>query len=847
MPGDHVLTRDEARQRAALLSNVAYEVELDLTTGEETFRSTTRVTFQAEPGSHTFVDLVFARLHHAELNGVALPDSAIADGRLALDGLQGSNELVVTADCAYEHTGVGLHRFHDPVDGHTYLHTQFEPFDAHRMYACFDQPDLKAPFQLTVTAPREWQLIANTTGEWADDPASGTARWTFPPTPPISTYLTALVAGPFRFVADRHPSAELRWWARASLFEHVERQAEELFTLTRQGLDFFEDRFGVAYPFDRYDQLLVPEFNFGAMENPGCVTYNEAFVFRSAVTDAQRQSRASTILHEMAHMWFGNLVTMRWWDDLWLNESFATYMGTRAVAEATRFTDAWASFAAQLKAWAVDQDQLPSTHPITADLADTDALLTHFDGITYAKGASVLKQLVAWVGDEAFYTGIRDYFERHAYGNAELADFLDALAKASGRDLDAWASEWLQTSGVATLRPELDADDDRIERAAIVQEPATVGDPTLRRHRLVVGAYDHDGQTLARTGRFELDVEGARTEVAQLADTRRPDLLLVNDEDLAFAKIRLDERSVATLRRRLGDLDDEVAGAVAWGAVWDMVRDAELAASEFVGLGADHANATDDLNNLQLNLRRAVSAADRYGAPAHREANHARLLASGRQALDRCEPGSGRQLAWVKHLIGVGASDADHRAWMLGLLHGSTEVPGVEVDTDLRWQLVVRLAADGAIDEETIAAELERDPTDMGLRQAAAARAARPGAGSKEHAWQALLHDHELPLATKRAMCSGFWRHGQDGVLAQFAERYPEVLATVWDGRVQEESLGLTRGLYPSTVITDRVVAVADTVLADDDVPDPARRVVSEERDHTQRALRARAADTGPA
>lgn len=843
MPADHVLTRDEARQRAGLLSDVAYEVDLDLTAGEDTFRSTTRVTFAAEAGAATFIDLLAARVHHAELNGVALPADAIGEGRIRLPDLQARNELVITADCAYERTGVGLHRFHDPLDGATYLHTQFEPFDAHRVYPCFDQPDLKAPFTLSVTAPAEWELISNTDGQRHDAGGDGAATWTFPATPPISTYLTALVAGPFRSVADHHHGTELRWWARASLYEHIERQAEELFTLTKQGLDFFTDRFGVAYPFGRYDQLLVPEFNFGAMENPGCVTYNEAFVFRSAVTDAQRQSRASTILHEMAHMWFGNLVTMRWWDDLWLNESFATYMGTRAVAEATRFTDAWAAFAAQINAWAIDQDQLPSTHPITADLADTDALRTHFDGITYAKGASVLKALVAWVGDDAFYAGIRDYFERHAWGNAELGDFLDALAKASGRDLDAWSREWLQTSGVETLEVHAARDGDTLSEVAIHPHPPEVGDAIMRRHRLSIGCYGDDGSgRLTRRDGRTIDVHGAAADSGLAPVSPAPEVVLPNDDDAAFTKLRLDRGSVEALRRRLGDLDDAVASAVAWGALWDMVRDAELAASAFVGLAADHADAIGDLTSLQLNLRRAVAAADRYGDPGNREANHARLLASGQRALHRCEPGSGRQLAWVGHLIGCGASDPEHRAWMLGLLHDRDVPGGLTVDTDLRWRLIVRLAGDGVIDEESIAAELERDPTDMGLRHAATARAARPGAGSKQHAWDALLGDRELPLAMQRAMCGGFWRHGQEDVLEPFAERYPEVVDTVWDDRVQEESIELTRGLYPSTVITPRVVEIADDLLAGD-LPGPARRVVSEERDQTLRALRARDAD----
>jgi len=871
VPAEPVLTRDEARQRAETVREVSYAVALDLTGDAHTFRSTTRVTFAASQGADTVIDLVAERVHRAELNGAPLPADDLAEGRLHLRGLAADNELLVEADCAYERTGVGLHRFADPVDGAVYLHTQFEPFDAHRVYACFDQPDLKAPFALTVTAPSDWVVLSNTVesdrAEVTTAPGAEATRWTFPPTLPISTYLTALVAGPFKGVQRTHEGIELGWWARASLFPYLEADADELFTVTAQGFDYFQSVFAIPYPFGRYDQVLVPEFNFGAMENPGCVTYNEAYVFRSAVTDARRQARASTILHEMAHMWFGNLVTMRWWDDLWLNESFATYMGHRALVEATRFTDAWAAFAAQLKAWALEQDQLPSTHPITADLVDTDAIRTHFDGITYAKGASVLKQLVAWVGDEGFFAGIRDYFARHEYGNAELADFLGALEEASGRDLAAWSQEWLETSGVETLTVE--REDGGVRLTPL---PPEVGDDLTRRHRLTVGAYGDagaaatspatgadagpTGQPLSRLAHATVDVPGQPTGVvlgagasargAPATGWPAPEapIVLPNDTDDAFVKLRLDERTVAALGERLGDLDDAVASAVAWGALWEQVRDAELPAGDLVDLVARHAAALSDLTALQLVQRRGVAAADRYGAPTRRADAHARLLAAAQHALKGCAPGGDHQLAWVQHLIEVGpATDVDHRAWLVGLLRGEAEVPGLAVDQDLRWSLIVRLSADGAADEEVVAAELERDPTDLGVRRAATARAARPGAGSKEHAWQALLTDRELPLATLRAMASGFWRYGQEEVLAAFAERYPEAVAAAWRDRNLEEALSLTRQLYPSTVITERTLEIADGVLADDDLPDPARRVVSEERAGTARALAARQAD----
>ncbi|MDP8978709.1 MAG: aminopeptidase N, partial [Actinomycetota bacterium] len=608
MPATDALTRDEARARAALLSGVDYEVAVDLEDGD-TFTSQAVVRFDcAEPGAATFVDLDAREVSTAELNGRTLPAAAFTGHRLVLDDLRAHNELRVRARCAYRRTGFGLHRFVDPVDGHHYLHTQFEPFDAHRVYACFDQPDLKARFTLMVRAPAGWEVASN--GAVVERPGDGEAgTWRLAPTPPVSPYITALVAGPFHVVRDHHRGIDLGVFCRQSLVPHLD--VDEILTLTRQGFDFFTDAFDYPYPFGKYDQLFVPEFNFGAMENAGCVTLSESYVFRSKVTDAARQGRAGTILHEMAHMWFGDLVTMRWWDDLWLNESFATYMGTLALAEATRFRDAWASFAYGVKAWAYQQDQLPSTHPIVADNADTNAVRVSFDGITYAKGASVLKQLVAWVGRDAFMAGLRGYFRRHEYANATLADFLAALEKASGRDLGAWSRQWLETAGVATLRPEADTDGRSYRSLAVVQE-APARHPTVRAHRLALGLYGGDGDRLTRRRRLELDVAGPRTPVREAGGEAVPDLLLVNDDDLAYAKVRLDKRSLATLDERLADLEQPLARALSWGAAWDMTRDAELATRRWVGLVATHVARETDITLLQMLLGQARAAIDRY-------------------------------------------------------------------------------------------------------------------------------------------------------------------------------------------------------------------------------------------
>ncbi|MGH9281979.1 MAG: aminopeptidase N, partial [Acidimicrobiales bacterium] len=719
---DDNLTRDEAAHRASFTSRASYEVFLDLTTGDEVFRSETTIGFSGNlVGQPTFLDLDAVAVHEVTLNGKAL-DPAAYDPvrcRMPVRGLLANNVLRVVADCAYQHTGVGLHRFVDPIDGRVYLHTQFEPFDAHRVFACFDQPDVKASFTLTVRAPEDWLVISN--GRVTEQAGGGVCR--FEPTPPISTYLAAVVAGPFHHVRDRHGDVDLGLFCRESLAPYLD--PDELFTLTRQGLDLFTAEFDYPYPFTKYDQLFVPEFNFGAMENPGCVTFNERMVFRSRVTERAREGRANTLLHEMAHMWFGDLVTMRWWDDLWLNESFATYMATHGLARATRFADSWVQFAAGTKAAAARQDQLPSTHPISADIVDTDAVRLHFDGITYSKGASVLKQLVAWVGADAFTEGVRTYFWRYEWGNATLADLLDVLAETSGRDLGAWSKEWLETAGINTIRAELAEEGGRYTAVALCQQ-GQPGHDTLRSHRLGVGLYDAGPDGLALRRRLELDVTGERTEVPELAGEAVADLLLPNDGDLAYAKVRLDPRSLASLEAHLGAMPDPVARNLCWASVWDMVRDAELATRRFVSLVAAHAPGEPDDATLQRLVGESSAALDTYGGPAHRAAGRTILAEVARAGLDGAESGSDRQLIWARALVST-VDGPDGQAWARGLLDGSVEVAGLEVDIDLRWHVVAELAAAGADpDGALVATELGRDPTDIGRRRAAAALASRP-------------------------------------------------------------------------------------------------------------------------
>ena len=833
---DDNLTRADAEFRASYLSAVSYEVTLDLTAPGDTFRSDTILRFAGTiTGQATFVDLDAEELREVSFNERPLEVSAYdkEHSRFPVRGLLPNNVLRVVADCAYQHTGVGLHRFVDPVDGNVYLHTQFEPYDAHRVFACFDQPDLKGSFTLTVKAPEDWTVVSN--GRVATREGG---VWTFEPTPVISPYLAAVVAGPYHEVRDTHGHVSMGIYCRESLAPHLD--ADELFTLTRQGLDFFTGEFDYPYPFTKYDQLFVPEFNFGAMENPGCVTFNERMVFRSRVTDGAREGRASTLLHEMAHMWFGDLVTMRWWDDLWLNESFATYMATHGLASATRFSDAWVRFAAGTKAAAASQDQLPSTHPISADIVDTDAVRLHFDGITNAKGASVLKQLVAWVGADAFREGVRTYFWRYEWANARLADFLAVLEETSGRDLGSWSKEWLETAGINTLRALLGEADGSYTSVAVVQE-GQPGHDTIRSHRLALGVYRLGEEGLVRDRRVELDVVGDRTAVDELAGEPVADLLLLNDDDLTYAKIRLDPRSLATVEAHLGALGDPLARNLCWASAWDMTRDAELASRRWVELVAEHAPGEPDDATLARLLFQALHAVEAYGDPGNRLVARGRLAAMARHGLDGAEPASDRQLIWARQVVSAG-DGPEAVAYATGLLYASVAVPGLDVDTDFRWHVVGELAASGADDDGSLVVrELERDRTDMGERRAAAALASRPVTAAKEEAWARLQGD--LPLALLRAIAGGFGQYGQTDLLRPYVGRYLAALPAWWDGRTRDEAISLGRGLFPSTVVEAEVVGEVDAALASGGLPAPLQRILLEGRDGLERALRARSAD----
>ncbi|MBO0978954.1 aminopeptidase N [Microbacterium sp. SD291] len=847
MPGEN-LTRVEAQERRDVIDTQSYEVALDLTKGAEVFGSRSVVRFTATPDSFTFIDLIAREVREISLNGEQLdPSDVFADSRITLTGLQAENVLVVDADCVYTNTGEGLHRFVDPVDGEVYLYSQFEVPDSRRVFAVFEQPDLKATFQFTVTAPAAWKVVSNSpTPEPIVHDDKTVATWGFEPTPRISSYITALVAGPYEATFSELTSASgrvipLGVYGRKSLWQHLD--ADYIFEKTRQGFEYFESKFAVPYPFAKYDQLFVPEFNAGAMENAGAVTFTETYVFRSKVTDAVKERRVVTILHELAHMWFGDLVTMKWWNDLWLNESFAEWASTIATAEATEWTEAWTTFNAMEKTWAYRQDQLPSTHPIVAEINDLEDVQVNFDGITYAKGGSVLKQLAAWVGIEAFFGGVSQYFQKHSWGNTELSDLLTELEATSGRDLGSWSKKWLETAGVNTLEPVI-ADDasGSITRFAVTQT-APADYPTIRPHRLGIGFYSLQDGSLQRTHHAEVDVDGDRTEVPELHGLKRPDLVLLNDNDLAYAKIRLDDRSLATAISHLADIADPLARSLVWGAAWDQTRDAESAASAYIDLVLGNIGRESESTTVRTTLAQLRTAATLYVAPEARLAARQKIADGLWSLAEAAEPGSDSQLQFVTAF--AGALVTPEHAGIVGRLRSGEEpLPGLEIDADLNWQLLVGLATIGATDAATIDAALAADNTSKGGEFAAQARAALPDLASKQAAWSSLIEHHDAPNTIVRAAAHGFVHPAGVAVLGEFVPAYFDMLLPIWESRTYQIAQYLIVGLFPTALAnTPLRDATRSWLAAHQDAAPALRRLVMENLADVERALAAQARD----
>ncbi|MCA0252296.1 MAG: aminopeptidase N [Actinobacteria bacterium] len=851
------ITRAEAAGRALGITARSYEVLIDLSgrvadagehTPEETFVSCSKIGF-ASQDVESYVNLIADRLISASLDGEPLSPEAFADHRLHFTAGAGEHVLEVVAVCRFSRTGEGLHRFVDPVDERIYLYTQLETADARRVYACFEQPDLKATFQLTVIAPDHWTVLSNSPAVEPTPEGDGLGRFAFPPTPPISTYITALVAGDFHTVTDSYAgkAAEipLSISCRQSLVEHLD--ADRIFAITKAGFEVFEEHFGAPYPFADYAQVFVPEFNAGAMENAGCVTIRDEYLFRSRTTNAAYEARDNTILHELAHMWFGDLVTMTWWDDLWLNESFAewaSHFAQRKIRDkGAAGDDPWATFANSRKTWAYRQDQLPSTHPIAADMVDLEAVELNFDGITYAKGASALRQLVAFVGEEEFLTGVRAYFARHAWGNTQLSDLLTALTEASGRDLSYFASQWLQTAGVNTLRAEFDTDEAGAFTRFAIRQTAPDAWPTLRQHRLAVGLYSLVDGRLTRVGRVETDIAGELTEIPQLVGQAQPDLILLNDDDLTYAKLRFDPRSMATLVEHMASLDSSLSRALAWSASWDMCRDAEIPAADFVALALGGVGIETDLTAVGTVLNQTRTAIDYYTPRADREALNERFARGLARLLKDAEPGSDHQLALARALIAAAESPAviDLLAsWLAG-----DEAPaGLAIDTDLRWLIVTQLARRGIVGEAEIATEAQRDATAAGAERAAGARAALPTPEAKQWAWEQATANPGVANETHFQICNQFWQLGQDEVSAPYAEAYLEVARAISEGRdgwserssaIRQHVLGL---LFPRPLADREYLDTLERWIAEHQPGDSVLRQITERSDDAERALR---------
>ncbi len=844
MPGEN-LTRVEAQERKSLVSVASYDVTLDVTTGDEIFRSTTVVTFDATPGASTFIDAMTRTVHSVTLNGAPLDAAAVSDGvRIRLEDLAEHNVLIVVSDAEYTNTGEGLHRFVDPVDNEIYLYTQFEVPDSRRVFAVFEQPDLKATFAFTVTAPAYWQVVSNS--PTPEPVVSGeSATWVFEPTPILSSYVTALVAGPYAVVRSELTSRggrviPLGLFSRKSLSQYLD--SDYIFEKTRQGFAYYEEKFDYPYPFAKYDQLFVPEFNSGAMENAGAITFTETYVFRSKVTDAIKERRVVTILHELAHMWFGDLVTMKWWNDLWLNESFAEWASTIATAEATEWTEAWTTFQAMEKSWAYRQDQLPSTHPVVATIEDLEAVQVNFDGITYAKGGSVLKQLVAWVGIDAFFAGVAAYFKKHEYGNTELSDLLAELEVTSGRDLSGWSALWLETAGVNTLTPEIETDAVGVITSFAIVQTAAADYPTIRPHRLAVGYYDLFDGALVRTHQVELDVDGERTEVPELVGTTKPALVLLNDDDLAYAKIRLDAASLAVAIDHLDHIENPLARAIVWGAAWDATRDGESPASDYVRLALGNIASETESTTIRTTLSQLGLVTKQYVSPERRTETLTLIGDTLWTLATNAAAGSDAQFQFVKFFAAYASTPA-HAAALAGLRDGSAPLPGLEIDTDLGWEILEGLVLNHAAGQPEIDAALAADNTSNGQQAAARAFATIPSLEGKRAAFDSLIDSDALPNAIVRNVTLGFQHVNDPSVLEPFIEPYFAALNDVWATRTYKIAEYVVVGLYPAPLASQALVDATKAWLAANPAVPALRRLVIENLAGVERALMVRSKD----
>ena len=863
MPGSN-LTRIEAEERKAVVeAPIHYHVDLDLTVGGKTFGSTSRISFGARSGASTFLDLIADDVESVELNGVVLdPSKVFVDNRIELTDLKENNEVTVKALCRYSNTGEGLHRSVDPSDGNIYLYSQFEVPDARRVYAVFDQPDLKAIFDFEVLAPESWIVTSNMPvhqveatdrvtldGTMGDHANEGTKRWVFESTPVMSSYLTAICAGPYAEWHTEYSNEDGRvvpmaMYCRQALAKAFEKDVDYLFDITKKGFAFYAKTWGVPYPYAKYDQIYVPEYNAGAMENIGMVTIRDQYVFESKVTDAYAERRVVTVLHELAHMWFGDYVTMKWWNDLWLNESFAEFTSTLATAEATEWKDAWATFSSGEKSWALRQDQLSTTHPIVAPINDLNDTYINFDGITYAKGASVLKQLVFYVGRERFFEGINSYLNKHAYSNATLSDLLDELEITSGRDLKAWSAQWLEQSGINTITTEVEENEDGTIKRLALRQTAPAEHPVLRAHRLAVGFYNEDPQTgrIVRTDRFELDVDGELTIVEEAAGKTRPALILVNDDDLTYTKLRFDDKSLKFAADNLYRFDDALARSVIWLAFWDMTRDGELPAKQFIETSLAALATERESTTFRYALAQISTTAWHYTAEADRADVVRHVAAELFKLANAAQAGSDEQFQLITAYLGYGEpGDEAFAANAKGLLDGSVSLEGLEIDNNFRWTVINALSTVNEIDQAGIDAELAKRETTENREFAFGARAVAGTAEAKAWAWDEALHNDALTNMQLEAVARGFASTPRADLAEPYAEKYFETVDWIWGNKTFHMAEALLEGLYPAYADPAKLVELGDAWLAShEDADNALKRIIRGNVESSHRTLKVR-------
>jgi aminopeptidase N len=806
------LTVTEAWERAAALTVRSADVAFDLTQGDLTFGVVSTLRF-ASTAEASWVDVKPEQLIRVELNGTSLDVTALDDGRFPLSGLQPENELIVTAEMTYSADGEGMQRSVDAADGRVYTYGMSSLESAPRYFPCFDQPDLKTPYRMTVKCPEDWVVMGNGA---ATRTAAG--EWTLAETKPLSTYFVTIVAGPYHQIRSKYDGIPLGLACRQSLKEHLERDAEDIFRTTREAFDAYHGMFRQRYPFGEYWQVFVPDFNLGAMENPGCVTFADHLVHRGQATEAELGLRARVIVHEMAHMWFGDLVTMQWWNDMWLNESFAEYMANRVTEEATSYGGSWTDFAFVRKWWGMQTDQSSSTHPVAPDsLKDARESLDDFDGISYAKGAAVLKQLAKYLGDDVFLKGVNAHLEAHEYGNANLREFIGQLTEAGAHDLDNWSEQWLRTSGLDTIT---------VERTATgVVLHRTSPDDSRRLHKLSIGGYDDTGAgTLV-----DVVLEHDSVEVAlsnQIA------VIVPDANDDTWVKVRLDTTSLANLPAVLPKIAGSTTRAVIWNAIRDATMSAELDPRHAFDLflaTIQHEDSDTAVASLLKWLEVRV-----LGVYLPYDETRGPVADALENKLFAAEPGSSLQLTTARGYIATTDDAVLLNSWLAGV----NLPPGLKVDADLRWALVLRLVRLDAFGAAEIDAELARDTSTEGVNHAARCRAALPS--GKEAAWTRIMTDPTIGVKELLAAAEGFWHPGQAEVTSPYVRRFFTDIRQTGEIRAGMV-LGLTvQRIAPRFAIDPDLIAPAEALIADETVVPGIRRQTANFLDDLRRAVEVR-------